>query len=218
MRASIRRSRRGDRSLSQVAERCTVAPGRRIARPHRLRRGHPPDARSVRDLVPSGLVRACALGSCMRTRISSPSSSSSRAARQHDRITMDEQLAKPAPRNILTVDDVLTAAAHFVGVKRRLRERFPTMGRQHLSDALYARRACRDSSRSRARRLASLATSDPKTRILVEGRRPTSQFCALAPSTTRCDVALRGRKWRTGHAATDAPTWAPPRHEHGCIS
>jgi hypothetical protein len=52
---------------------------------------------------------------------------------------IDEQLAEPAPRNILVVDDVLTAGAHFVGIKRRLRERFPTMG--NIIGCFYARRA-----------------------------------------------------------------------------
>jgi len=57
----------------------------------------------------------------------------------YDAYTIDERLAEPTPRNILVVDDVLTAGAHFVGIKRRLRERFPTMG--SIIGCFYARRA-----------------------------------------------------------------------------
>lgn len=42
-------------------------------------------------------------------------------------------------RSRRVVDDVLTAGAHFVGIKRRLRERFPTMG--NIIGCSYARRA-----------------------------------------------------------------------------
>ncbi len=52
---------------------------------------------------------------------------------------IDERLADPAPRNILVVDDVLTARTHFAGIKRRLRERFSTMG--NIISCFYARRA-----------------------------------------------------------------------------
>lgn len=38
---------------------------------------------------------------------------------------IDEELAKPAPKTILLVDDVLTTGAHFVAAKRVLRKRFP---------------------------------------------------------------------------------------------
>ncbi len=52
---------------------------------------------------------------------------------------VDESVAAPPPQNILVVDDVLTAGAHFVAIKRRLRERFPSVGR--LIGCFYARRA-----------------------------------------------------------------------------
>jgi len=51
---------------------------------------------------------------------------------------IDEALATPAPTNILVIDDVLTAGAHFAGMKRRLLERFPGVG---LYGVFYARRA-----------------------------------------------------------------------------
>lgn len=52
---------------------------------------------------------------------------------------IDEIIAKPAPLNILVIDDVLTAGAHFAAVQRRLRERFPTVGK--IIGGFYARRA-----------------------------------------------------------------------------
>lgn len=52
---------------------------------------------------------------------------------------VDESVAAPAPRYILVVDDVLTAGAHFVAVKRRLSERFPSVGR--IIGCFWARRA-----------------------------------------------------------------------------
>jgi hypothetical protein len=51
---------------------------------------------------------------------------------------VDESVAAPPPHNILVVDDVLTAGAHFVAIKRRLRERFPTA---RVIGCFYARRA-----------------------------------------------------------------------------
>ena len=50
---------------------------------------------------------------------------------------VDESCARPEPKNILLVDDVLTAGAHFAGAKRRLRERFPSA---RLFGVFYARR------------------------------------------------------------------------------
>lgn len=37
------------------------------------------------------------------------------------------------------MDDVLTAGAHFAGIKRRLRERFPSVG--EIIRCFYSRRA-----------------------------------------------------------------------------
>lgn len=51
---------------------------------------------------------------------------------------VDESIAAPPPQNILIVDDVLTAGAHFAGIKRRLRERFPAA---RVLGCFYARRA-----------------------------------------------------------------------------
>lgn len=56
---------------------------------------------------------------------------------------VDETLAIPPPRNILVLDDVLTVGAHFVGIKRRLRERFPELGK--VIGCFYARRAVQTS-------------------------------------------------------------------------
>ena len=50
---------------------------------------------------------------------------------------VDEALATPTPTNVLVVDDVLTAGAHFAGFKRRLLGRFPGAG---LYGVFYARR------------------------------------------------------------------------------
>ncbi len=52
--------------------------------------------------------------------------------------------AAPAPHNILVIDDVLTAGAHFVAIKRRLSERFPSVGR--IIECFWARRALPTSS------------------------------------------------------------------------
>jgi hypothetical protein len=52
---------------------------------------------------------------------------------------VDESVAAPTPQNIVVMDDVLTAGAHFVGIKRRLRERFPSVG--EIVGCFYARRA-----------------------------------------------------------------------------
>jgi predicted amidophosphoribosyltransferase len=52
---------------------------------------------------------------------------------------VDESVVAPPPQNILVVDDVLTAGAHFVAIKRRLRERFPSVSR--IIGCFYARRA-----------------------------------------------------------------------------
>jgi hypothetical protein len=51
---------------------------------------------------------------------------------------VDEGVATPPPHNILVVDDVLTAGAHFVAIKRRLHERFPAT---RILGCFYARRA-----------------------------------------------------------------------------
>lgn len=51
---------------------------------------------------------------------------------------VNDALANPVPQNIVVIDDVLTAGSHFVGIKRRLRERFPTTGK--IIGCLYARR------------------------------------------------------------------------------
>jgi hypothetical protein len=48
-------------------------------------------------------------------------------------------LSGEALRYILVVDDVLTAGAHFVAIKRRLSERFPSVGR--ITRCFWARRA-----------------------------------------------------------------------------
>lgn len=52
---------------------------------------------------------------------------------------IDESVAAPPPRNILVIDDVLTAGAHFVAIKRRLSERFPSVG--SILGCFWARRA-----------------------------------------------------------------------------
>lgn len=52
--------------------------------------------------------------------------------------TVDEAIAMPAPTDVLVIDDVLTAGAHFAGVKRRLLERFPGV---RVYGVFYARRA-----------------------------------------------------------------------------
>jgi hypothetical protein len=52
---------------------------------------------------------------------------------------VDEILATPEPLNILVIDDVLTAGAHFAAMQRRLRERFPAVGK--ILGGFYARRA-----------------------------------------------------------------------------
>lgn len=52
--------------------------------------------------------------------------------------SIDETVAQPRPTNVLVVDDVLTAGAHFVGLKRRLVERFPGVT---IFGLFYARRA-----------------------------------------------------------------------------
>ena len=57
--------------------------------------------------------------------------------------TVDEMLAQPPPVNVLVVDDVLTAGAHFAGLKRRLVERFPGAG---VYAVFYARRAVQQDS------------------------------------------------------------------------
>lgn len=51
---------------------------------------------------------------------------------------IDEALAAPVPTRLMVVDDVLTAGAHFAGLKRRLLERFPGVA---LHGVFYARRA-----------------------------------------------------------------------------
>lgn len=51
---------------------------------------------------------------------------------------IDEATADPEPACILIVDDVLTAGAHFAGIKRRLGERFPGVP---IYGCFYARRA-----------------------------------------------------------------------------
>lgn len=51
---------------------------------------------------------------------------------------LDEALSAPAPRTVLVIDDVLTAGAHFAGMKRRLLERFPAVT---LLGVFFARRA-----------------------------------------------------------------------------
>lgn len=51
---------------------------------------------------------------------------------------IDEVRTAPAPTRVMVVDDVLTAGAHFVGLKRRLLERFPAVT---LHGVFYARRA-----------------------------------------------------------------------------
>lgn len=51
---------------------------------------------------------------------------------------IDEALSDPCPTSVLVVDDVLTAGAHFVGLKRRLMERFPAVT---VFGLFYARRA-----------------------------------------------------------------------------
>jgi len=50
---------------------------------------------------------------------------------------VDEDVATPVPTRILVVDDVLTAGAHFAGIKRRLLERFPEV---ILFGCFFARR------------------------------------------------------------------------------
>jgi predicted amidophosphoribosyltransferase len=54
---------------------------------------------------------------------------------------VDEAVAAPTPVNVLVVDDVLTAGAHFAGMKRRLLERFPSVA---IFGVFYARRAVQD--------------------------------------------------------------------------
>jgi hypothetical protein len=56
---------------------------------------------------------------------------------------IDEALAAPPPTNVLVIDDVLTAGAHFVGLKRRLVERFPGVT---IFGVFYARRAVQQDS------------------------------------------------------------------------
>jgi predicted amidophosphoribosyltransferase len=51
---------------------------------------------------------------------------------------VDEAVAQPPPTSVLVIDDVLTAGAHFVGLKRRLLERFPGVT---IFGVFYARRA-----------------------------------------------------------------------------
>ena len=51
---------------------------------------------------------------------------------------VDEAVAQPPPTNVLVIDDVLTAGAHFAGLKRRLIERFPGVT---IFGVFYARRA-----------------------------------------------------------------------------
>lgn len=52
--------------------------------------------------------------------------------------SIDEALTDRALTNVVVIDDVLTAGAHFAGLKRRLLERFPDVG---LYGVFYARRA-----------------------------------------------------------------------------
>lgn len=52
--------------------------------------------------------------------------------------SIDETLTDRALTDVLVIDDVLTAGAHFAGLKRRLLERFPGAG---LYGVFYARRA-----------------------------------------------------------------------------
>jgi hypothetical protein len=52
---------------------------------------------------------------------------------------VDESVAAPPPQNILVIDDVLTAGAHFTAIQRRLRDRFPAVGK--ILGGFYARRA-----------------------------------------------------------------------------
>lgn len=56
----------------------------------------------------------------------------------YDVYPIDEALTVPAPTKVMVVDDVLTAGAHFAGLKRRLLERFPGVA---LHGVFYARRA-----------------------------------------------------------------------------
>jgi predicted amidophosphoribosyltransferase len=56
----------------------------------------------------------------------------------YENYCIDETVAAPEPARILVVDDVLTAGAHFAGIKRRLRERFPAVA---VYGCFYARRA-----------------------------------------------------------------------------
>ena len=51
---------------------------------------------------------------------------------------VDEDLAVPPPSTIIVLDDVLTAGAHFAGIKRRLRTRFQGVD---VRGCFYARRA-----------------------------------------------------------------------------
>jgi hypothetical protein len=54
---------------------------------------------------------------------------------------IDETVAAPPPVNVVIIDDVLTAGAHFAGLKRTLLERFPGV---KLFGVFYARRAVQD--------------------------------------------------------------------------
>jgi hypothetical protein len=56
---------------------------------------------------------------------------------------IDETIPTPAPRYVLVVDDVLTAGSHFVTIKRRLSERFPSVAR--IIGCFWARRALQTS-------------------------------------------------------------------------
>jgi len=56
----------------------------------------------------------------------------------YDVYYIDETVAAPPPNHVMVIDDVLTAGAHFAGVKRRLLERFPGVA---LYGVFYARRA-----------------------------------------------------------------------------
>jgi hypothetical protein len=56
---------------------------------------------------------------------------------------IDESIASPPPVNVLVIDDVLTAGAHFAGLKRRVHERFPSA---RIFGCFYARRAVQQSA------------------------------------------------------------------------
>jgi len=55
----------------------------------------------------------------------------------YDNYFIDENLVDPAPTRLLVVDDVLTTGAHFVGIKRRLGEKFPNVA---VFGCFFARR------------------------------------------------------------------------------